>query len=132
MNVGGGGLPDTASLSRIERCLRFGSSPAPTDRNELVLDDEYLAWSARPDRIQGRGRRRGHGRALPGKSISLHEVVSGAKSGRLSDAEITWSERGNLQGVQFFALAAHVYEAARKMGLGRELPTEWLLQDIRD
>jgi alanine dehydrogenase len=132
VNVGGGGLPDAASLARIDRCLRFGTSPAPTDRDDLVLDDEYLAWSARPDRIQGRGRRRGHGRALPGKSVSLHEVVSGAKSGRLSDAEITWSERGNLQGVQFFALAAHVYEAARKMGLGRELPTEWLLQDIRD
>jgi len=132
VNVGGGGVPDAESLARIDRCLRFGSSPHPTDRDDLVLDDEYLAWSARPDRIQGRGRKRGHGRSLPDKSVSLHEVASGAKRGRLSDAEITWSERGNLQGVQFFALAAHVYENARKMGLGRDLHTEWLLQDIRD
>lgn len=132
VNVGGGGVPDAASLARIDRCLRFGSSPPPTAREELQLDDEYLAWSARPERIQGRGRKRGHGRALPGKTVSLHDVLSGAQPGRRSPSDITWSERGNLQGVQFFALAAHVYEAARRMGLGRELPTEWLLQDIRD
>src|SRR6185312_9322118 len=94
VNVGGGGVPDAASLARIDRCLRFGSAPSPTDRDDLAL----------------------------------HDVTSGAKPGRLSDSDITWSERGNLQGVQFFALAAHVYESARKLGLGRELPTEWLLQ----
>jgi len=132
VNVGGGGVPDAASLARIDRCLRFGSAPAPTDRDDLALDDEYLAWSARPDRIRGRGRKRGHGRALPGKTVSLQDVASGAERGRLSGSDITWSERGNLQGVQFFALAAHVYERARALGLGRELPTEWLLQDIRD
>jgi ornithine cyclodeaminase/alanine dehydrogenase-like protein (mu-crystallin family) len=132
VNIGGGGVPDAGSLARVDRCLRFGSAPSPTNREELALDDEYLAWSARPDRIQGRGRKRGHGGALPGKTVSLHDVSSGAQPGRLSDSDITWSERGNLQGVQFFALAAHVYESARKLGLGRELPTEWLLQDIRD
>src|SRR5690242_18437237 len=91
VNVGGGGVPDAASLARIDRCLRFGSAPAPTDREELALDDEYLAWSARPDRIRGRGRKRGHGRALPGKTVSLQGVASGAERGRLSGSDITWS-----------------------------------------
>jgi alanine dehydrogenase len=45
---------------------------------------------------------------------------------------ISSSERGNLQGAQFYAVAAKVYEAARAAGLGREIPTEWFLQDIRD
>ena len=31
-----------------------------------------------------------------------------------------------------FAVAAAAYEAARREGLGRELPTDWFLQDIRD
>jgi hypothetical protein len=46
--------------------------------------------------------------------------------------QITYSERGNIQGAQFFAVAAAVYEAARREGLGRELPTDWFLQDVRD
>ncbi|HEX4782328.1 MAG TPA: hypothetical protein VH301_16325 [Usitatibacter sp.] len=132
VNVGGGGVPDAASLARIDRCLRFGSAPQPVGRADLALDDEYLAWSARPERLRGRGRKSGHGRALPDKTVSLADVVGGAQPARRSESEITWSERGNLQGVQFYALAAHVYERAREAGLGRELPTDWLLQDIRD
>ena len=47
--------------------------------------------------------------------------------------EIFWaSERGNLQGAQFHAVAGKVYELAKRAGLGREIPTEWFLQDIRD
>jgi len=44
----------------------------------------------------------------------------------------TYSERGNLQGAQFFAVAGKVYELAKRAGLGREIPTEWFLQDIRN
>jgi alanine dehydrogenase len=29
-------------------------------------------------------------------------------------------------------VAALVYERAREMGLGHEIPTEWFLQDVRD
>ena len=39
---------------------------------------------------------------------------------------------GNIQGAQFFAVAGAVYEAARAGSIGRVLPTEWFLQDIRD
>jgi hypothetical protein len=35
-------------------------------------------------------------------------------------------------GAQFYAVAGRVYELARAAGLGREIPTEWLLRDIRD
>ena len=51
---------------------------------------------------------------------------------RTSPDEITFSERGNIQGAQFFAVAGLVYELARERGLGHEFPTELLLQDIRD
>ncbi len=52
--------------------------------------------------------------------------------GRTVADQITYSERGNLQGAQFYAVAGKVYEAARRAGLGREIPTEWFLQDIRN
>jgi len=59
-------------------------------------------------------------------------VVSGKAVGRTSDEQITWSERGNLQGAQFYAVAGRIYEAAKAAKLGYEIPTSLFLQDIRD
>ena len=67
-----------------------------------------------------------------GDDVSFADVVSGRVLGRTSRDQITFSERGNIQGAQFFAVAAAAYEAARREGLGRDLPTDWFLQDIRD
>ena len=66
------------------------------------------------------------------RAIFLEDLLSGKSKGRTSDKQITYSERGNIQGAQFFAVAGRVYELAKEKGLGRELPTEWFLQDIRD
>jgi hypothetical protein len=62
----------------------------------------------------------------------LSEMLEGAKPGRTSPRQITYSERGNIQGAQFFAVAGKVYELVEAKGLGRKIPTDWLLQDIRD
>jgi alanine dehydrogenase len=132
INIGGGGKPDAESLERVEAYLRFGNAPSPVGRPELTLDDEYLTFAARPDAGVESKRKRSHGVALPRKVIYLADILQGRSSGRASDAQITYSERGNLQGAQFFAVAGEVYEAARAAGLGREIPTEWFLQDIRD
>jgi ornithine cyclodeaminase/alanine dehydrogenase-like protein (mu-crystallin family) len=129
VNIGGGGLPDGASLERVDVYLRFGDAPAPSGRPDLKLDDEHLTWSAGNAAKQAK---RGHGIALPGKLVYLEELVTGRKKGRTSSDQVTWSERGNLQGAQFYAVAGKIYEAARARGLGREIPTEWFLQDIRD
>lgn len=59
-------------------------------------------------------------------------VLRGRKKGRTSSHQITYSERGNVQGAQFFAVAGKVFELAKVKGLGKEIPTDWLLQDIRD
>ena len=131
VNMGGGGVPDAASLARVDVYLRFGNAPAPDGRPELAMDDEHLTWTARPAG-ERRSRKRAHGLALPGKVVFLADLIEGRHPGRTSDEQITWSERGNLQGAQFHAVAAQVYERAREAGLGREIPTDWLLQDIRD
>ena len=60
------------------------------------------------------------------------DIVAGRSAGRSDERQITYAERGNIQGAQFFAVAAVAYEEARRRGLGHELPTEWFLQDIRD
>ncbi len=136
INVGGGGAPDAATLARVDVYLRFGNAPAPWGLPQMGLADEYLTYAARPAaharRRTKRPGARAHGVTLPDKVVYLGQLASGDKPGRTSPAQVTYSERGNLQGAQFYAVAATVYEAARAQGLGREIPTEWFLQDIRD
>jgi alanine dehydrogenase len=135
VNIGGSGRPDEESLRRVDVYLRFGDAPAPIARPELTIDDEFLGWEARPDQPKygdGRRGRRAHGVALPDKRITLADLVQGKVKGRTSSDQITYSERGNLQGAQFFAIAGKVFELVKNAGLGREIPTEWFLQDIRN
>ena len=130
-----GGRPDDAALARFDRTLRLGTTPAPVGRPELATADEHLGYLARPQdprwEAHGMGRRapRAAGR---GEEVSFGDVAGGRVRGRASPDQITYSERGNIQGAQFFAVAAVAYEAARREGLGRDLPTDWFLQDIRD
>jgi ornithine cyclodeaminase/alanine dehydrogenase-like protein (mu-crystallin family) len=133
--VGGTGKPDDASLKRIDRYLRFGDTPAPTGHPELATDAEHIGYDARPQQDKygdGRRSRRKHGNSLPDRRVTLADLVQGRAQGRTAPEQITYSERGNLQGAQFFAVAGKVYEAAKRAGLGREIPTEWFLQDIRN
>jgi alanine dehydrogenase len=69
---------------------------------------------------------------VPDKRVTLADLALGKAEGRTNPAQITYSERGNLQGAQFFAVAGRIYELAKHAGLGRQIPTEWFLQDIRD
>jgi alanine dehydrogenase len=130
-----GGRPDDEALGRFDRKLRIGTTPAPLGRPELATRDEYLGYIARPadprwSRVKG-------GKRAPnvtgrGDEVSLADVVRGRAPARTAREQVTYSERGNIQGAQFYAVAAVVFEAARRQGLGRELPTEWFLQDIRN
>jgi alanine dehydrogenase len=135
VSIGGTGRPDDQSLRRVDVYLRFGDAPAPVGKPELGIDDEFLGWEARPDKPKfgdGRRGRRRHGNALPDKRVTLADLVMGKANGRTAREQITYSERGNLQGAQFFAVAGRIYELAKRAGLGREIPTEWFLQDVRD
>jgi ornithine cyclodeaminase/alanine dehydrogenase-like protein (mu-crystallin family) len=131
VNIGGGGVPDAESLRRVDVYLRFGNAPAPLGREDAI-EDEHITWAARPDTMTKRSKKRGHGVSLPDKVVYLADIVAGRHPGRSRDDQVTYSERGNLQGAQFYALAAIVYEKAKAAGMGRTMPTEWLLQDIRD
>jgi ornithine cyclodeaminase/alanine dehydrogenase-like protein (mu-crystallin family) len=131
-----GGKPDQDTLQRIDVSLRLGNAPAPRGLPEMGLADEYLTYVATPGENaefqMKRGGKRAHGAVAEDRCVLLEELLSGKKKGRTSDQQISYSERGNIQGAQFFAVAGKVYELAKAKGLGREIPTEWLLQDIRD
>ncbi|HLC27031.1 MAG TPA: ornithine cyclodeaminase family protein [bacterium] len=68
-------------------------------------------------------------RDLPSE-ISLAELCAGKVAGRTSPMQRTYFANNEGHGVQFSAAGAFVLKRARELGLGRDLPTEWFLQDI--
>lgn len=136
-NVGAGGAPDARTIERIDVYLRFGDAPAPRGRPEFGIDDEHLSYTAPSALAVLRNRPKGatdeaHGSLAEDRRVSFADLVEKRKQGRTSPGQITYSERGNLQGAQFWAVAGVVYELAKERGLGRALPSEWFLQDIRN
>jgi ornithine cyclodeaminase/alanine dehydrogenase-like protein (mu-crystallin family) len=63
---------------------------------------------------------------------ALVHLLAGRVPGRGGDDEITYFLNNVGTGLQFVALAALAYRRAVEQGRGRELPTEWFLQDISD
>lgn len=66
------------------------------------------------------------------KMPTLADLIGGKVTGRTSDRQTTWFLNLGVMGVQFGAVSAAVYQAAKKRGVGREIPTEWFTQSIRD
>jgi len=66
------------------------------------------------------------------KYPTLLDLLTGRVAGRTSPSQITSFINSGTQGLQFASVAGMVYRLARERGVGRELPTEWFVQDIRD
>jgi alanine dehydrogenase len=128
--VSAGGGIDQAALDKVDAVFRFGTAPSALGRDDWPALTGGLTFStaaAAPDR-------RAKDRRLPSQArvLDFTDVVRNQTSLRTSDSEITYSTRGNLQGLQFFSVGGAAYEAAVAQGIGRELPRDWFLQDIRD
>jgi len=132
-----GGSPDAATQDHVDVALRLGNAPGPLGLPGWKVEDESVRYAAAGaddlSHQDAEGQvQRGHGRRMGDKTIFMEDLLAGRVLGLTSREQITFSERGNIQGAQFFAVAGAAYEAARAAGVGRELPTEWFLQDIRD
>jgi alanine dehydrogenase len=72
---------------------------------------------------------------LPAEIIempTLVDVISGRTKGRTHHVQTSFFLNVGAIGAQFEGVAAAVYQKAKQQGLGREIPTEWFLQDVRD
>ena len=61
----------------------------------------------------------------------ISDLLVGRVPGRTSDKQITFFLNNVGTGVQFAAMGYSAYRAAKEKGLGREIPTDWFLQDIK-
>ena len=60
----------------------------------------------------------------------VQDLVAGKVKGRTHRDQITVFNNNTGAGTQFAAVGAAVLRKARSMGLGREIPTEWFLEDV--
>jgi ornithine cyclodeaminase/alanine dehydrogenase-like protein (mu-crystallin family) len=63
---------------------------------------------------------------------TLGDLFSGRVAGRTSPDQTTFFHNVGAFGSQFVAVAAAAYERALAAGLGRQIPTDWFLEDVRD
>ncbi len=66
------------------------------------------------------------------KQIRFKDLLEGSVRGRGNDRQIISIGGGGVQGIQFASVGGLAYHMAKEKGLGRELPTDWFLQDIRN
>ena len=129
-----GGRPDTETFQRIDRFLRLGNATPPLGQTTEVVDEffRYITPVMGEKIKQEHAYAKGVVRKVPEEKIVFLSQILQGEHGRESSEQITYSERGNIQGAQFYTVAARVYEKARAAGVGKELPNEWFLQDVRD
>ena len=133
-------------IPRID--VAVGGDPASQVVQGVPVDDSrgfttYLSGSREAlERAMGAGSRRENLRSgkarleTNARVVPMVDLIAGTAKGRLNDAEISASggvkEGNGKQGLQFVTVSSLVYDAAKRAGLGREIPTEWFLQDIRN
>lgn len=67
-----------------------------------------------------------------GKVCELGQVLTGKHPGRANDQQIIYYKSNTGVGIQFAAAGALIYQACKKQGLGRELPSEWFGADLSE
>ncbi len=59
------------------------------------------------------------------------DLIAGKEPGRTNDQQISFFLNNVGTGVQFAAMGYCAYKAAKEHGMGREIPSEWFVQDIK-
>jgi ornithine cyclodeaminase/alanine dehydrogenase-like protein (mu-crystallin family) len=65
------------------------------------------------------------------KYPEICDLIAGKVPGRSNDKQITFFLNNVGTGVQFAAMGYCAYRGAKAQGLGREIPSEWFMQDIK-
>lgn len=127
-----GGKLDQLSSDRVDRYLRLGTATHPFELSEHShFEEECLSYGSGPHKSDSGGTSR-YASIPNSRRVMLSELLKDPDLGRTADEQITFSERGNVHGIQFCAVASYVYEKALKSHRGIALPTNGFLQSVRN
>ena len=145
-NLGRREMPDSA-MDRFDVVVRQGAAGLQmkqTDRFQAergLSPAAYIGGSeAEMHRIPAKNEQPGFGGDSPefkdrgkgGDKPEFADLVIGKCRGRTGADQITFYRNVGNQGLQFSSVGGWVFSEAKRRKLGREIPTDWFLQDIRD
>jgi len=145
-NLGRREMPD-AVMSRFDLVVRQGTAGLQMKQSERFQAERGLSPAAfiggtveEMKRIPEKNPQPGFGGDSPefmdrgkgGDKPDFADLVSGKCQGRTSRDQVTFYRNVGNQGLQFSSVGGWVYAQAVKARKGREIPTEWFLQNIRD
>lgn len=145
-NLGRREMPDAAG-DRFDVVIRQGTAGLQMRQSERFQAERGLSPAAfiggteeEMQRLPAKNPQPGFGGDSPefmdrgkgGDKPDFADLVSGKAEGRTRRDQITFYRNVGNQGLQFSAVGGWVYEQAKAQGVGRQIPTEWFLQDIRD
>jgi ornithine cyclodeaminase/alanine dehydrogenase-like protein (mu-crystallin family) len=100
-------------------------------RHQILDTKIYAAGTKEEARAAPKATRKG--RVIAHENVpTLDELILGRAPGRISQRQVTFFDNNEGNGLQFATCGALAYQRALEKGLGRELPSEWFLQDLRD
>ncbi len=145
-NLGRREMPD-AAMSKFDVVVRQGAAGLQMKQTERFQAERGLSPAAfiggtidEMKRIPEKNPQPGFGGDSPdfmdrgkgGDKPEFADLVTGKFPGRIGRDQITFYRNVGNQGLQFSAVGGWVYSEAVRHKLGREIPTDWFLQDIRD
>lgn len=122
-------------LDRCEVKIRQGAGGlrlTESDRVRGEIGHSPMAFIAGTAEEMERLPPKNTGEGFGGDYPDYCDLVTGRVAGRESDEQITFYHNMGNQGLQFSSVGGLVYRKAKAAGRGREIPTAWFLQDIRD
>jgi len=145
-NLGRREMPD-AVAAKFDVVVRQGTAGLQMRQTERFQAERGLSPAAyiggseeEMKRIPAKNQQPGFGGDSPefgdrgkgGDKPDFADLVTGKCKGRTSRDQITFYRNVGNQGLQFSSVGGWVYKLAKARKMGREIPTEWFLQDIRD
>src|SRR5262249_36072213 len=102
-----------------DECIRRADVYAVHSKEVARLDQSPDVWEVAGKRI------------FPWDSIhEIQDLIVGRAQGRTSPDQITVFNNNTGAGTQFAALGSAILKRARALGLGRQIPTDWFLEEV--
>ncbi len=134
VNIGPHDLgPD--SVARMDVVIRQGIETLPMPEDDVFrkgIGHSHGAFVGGSPQEQMRLPKSSPKRVAPSAGPLYADVIAGKAPGRTSRDQITQYRPVGNWGLQFSSVGAVVYRRAKEQNLGRALPIEWFLQDIKN